>query len=62
MAVERMIESKAQMPFEKRYRRLTTYIENDLFCQIQSLREAGVIKITPFFNQCLKKGIAEIDE
>ena len=41
--------------FEDRYRRLTTYVENELFYDVQSLRERGIIhNITAFINEAIK--------
>ena len=40
--------------FEDRYQRITTYLENNLFRQVESLREQGkILNLTAFFNQAL---------
>ena len=40
--------------FEERYHRVTTYLENELFRQVESLREQGkILNLTALFNQAL---------
>lgn len=42
--------------FEERYRRVTTYLENDLFRQVESLREQGrILNLTALFNEAVRE-------
>ena len=46
--------------FEERHQRVTTYLENDLFRQIESLRERGkILNLTALFNQALHSYLKE---
>lgn len=46
--------------FEERHQRVTTYLENDLFRQIESLREQGkILSITALFNEALRAYVQE---
>ncbi len=46
---------RRKLSFEERYKRLTTYIEVDLFAEVQALREQGKIRnVTQFFNEAVK--------
>ncbi|MCM3593518.1 hypothetical protein M4D58_23120 [Brevibacillus borstelensis] len=46
---------KRQAPFEKRYRRMTTYLENGVYDKVQQLYEAGEIdRISNLINTAVK--------
>lgn len=47
--------------FEDRYKRMTIYIDQDLYSQIQYQREQGVItNLTAFFNNALTHHLKEL--
>lgn len=42
--------------FEERHHRVTTYLENDLFQHVESLREQGkILNLTALFNEALRE-------
>ncbi|MFZ5651828.1 MAG: hypothetical protein ACOY4I_13375 [Bacillota bacterium] len=44
--------------FEERYRRVTTYLENGLFREVESLRERGkILNVTAMFNEAVREHI-----
>lgn len=54
---------KSKKKFDEKYRRLTTYIEFNLYYQIQYLRENNKIdNITKFFNEAVKSYLSSMEE
>lgn len=67
MAVDRLLENFTNRAkgdsFEKRYRRMTTYIEKDLYNELQALRESRkIVNVTAFINKCLKEEIEALEK
>jgi len=45
-------------PFEERYRRVTTYLEKDVYATVQALRRSGrVASVTALYNAALREYI-----
>ncbi|HEY8910780.1 MAG TPA: hypothetical protein VIM51_10955 [Desulfosporosinus sp.] len=46
--------------FEERHKRITTYLENDLFRKVEALREQGkILSLTSLFNESVKDYLME---
>lgn len=43
------------LKFEERHRRVTTYIENELFYQLEGIREREPISMTAIMNAALRE-------
>ena len=46
--------------FEDRHRRVTTYLENDIFGEVELLRDHGeILNLTAFFNDAVRAYLKE---
>ena len=66
MAVERIFPDRkrgGKLSFDEKYRRITTYLEQDIFHRLQSLRESGeIVNVTQLMNQALAEELKKYEE
>lgn len=58
---EPIFHRNARPCFEERFKRVTTYLENDLYREVEALREQGrIINLKTLYNEALRDYLRKI--